>query len=100
MVIGATDPKYGEDDIYGHRVTGSLGWSLQMIGVSVGDTKDYSIEKFMPAVNRACTDTGTFLLGLPIRDYNTVIKHFCEYLDKKFIEPQSETSRRRLSEPS
>ena len=28
MVIGSRDQKYSLDEIYGYRVTGSLGWDL------------------------------------------------------------------------
>jgi hypothetical protein len=41
MIIGSKDPKYNIDDIDAQNLGGSLHWELQMVGSSIGPSKDY-----------------------------------------------------------
>ena len=70
MTIGGLTEKYDHNEIYGHQVTGSLGWELLFLSVSLGQEHSDSSEYYwQPSVNRAITDTGTEMLFIPAKDH-------------------------------
>jgi hypothetical protein len=57
-----------------------------LVGVSLGTNFESSKYFFKPSINRAMTDTGTYLLGLPMKDYENLAKYLCDYLENENLE--------------